>query len=172
MHWIQRLWIYFAFLHAHGHQHRNHHLSIDRTNKGALFYLKQNLRNSRSSQWASCLRFLRMKEKHQHFLQMMIIWHKITHFHTAKSMWHQNKITNVSNGCINYKLRHILSLIQNVFDTSKSTSTYCWNNVMSNNAPIKKRKRTFYFLYDLKKRKFFGLYVWMHLASFHSAIHS
>ena len=41
-------------------------------------------------------RFLRMKETNQHFPKMTIIWHKIRHFHTTKSIWHQNKITNRS----------------------------------------------------------------------------
>ena len=40
--------------------------------------------------------FLRMKEENQHFPQMTIIWHKIRRFHTTKSIWRQNKITNVS----------------------------------------------------------------------------
>ena len=40
--------------------------------------------------------FLRMKEENHHFLQMTIIWHKIRHFLTTKSIWRQNKITNVS----------------------------------------------------------------------------
>ena len=41
-------------------------------------------------------RFLRMKEENQNFPQMTIIWHEIRHFHTTKSIWRQNKITNVS----------------------------------------------------------------------------
>ena len=41
-------------------------------------------------------RFLRMKGENQHFPQMTIIWHKIRHFHTTKSICRQNKITNVS----------------------------------------------------------------------------
>ena len=31
-------------------------------------------------------RFLRMKEENQHFPQITIIWHKIRHFHTTKSI--------------------------------------------------------------------------------------
>ena len=41
-------------------------------------------------------RFLRMKEENQHFPKMTIIWHKIRYFHTTRSIWRQNKITNVS----------------------------------------------------------------------------
>ena len=41
-------------------------------------------------------RFLRLKEENQHFPQMSIIWHKIKHFHTTKSIWRQKKITNMS----------------------------------------------------------------------------
>ena len=36
------------------------------------------------------------EEENQHFPQMTIIWYKIRHFHTTKSIWRQNKITNVS----------------------------------------------------------------------------
>ena len=34
--------------------------------------------------------------KYLHFPQMTIIWHKIRHFHITKSIWRQNKITNMS----------------------------------------------------------------------------
>ena len=37
-------------------------------------------------------RFLRMKEKNQHFSQMAVIWHKIRHIKTKKSIWRLNKI--------------------------------------------------------------------------------
>ena len=41
-------------------------------------------------------RFFLMKEENQHFPQMAIIWQKIRHFHTTKSIRRQNKIINMS----------------------------------------------------------------------------
>ena len=62
--------------------------SSNASNSASVKFLKLSMRFSR--------RFLRMKEENQHFPQMTIIWHKIRHFHTTKSIWRQNKITNVS----------------------------------------------------------------------------
>ena len=67
-----------------------------------------------------------MKKENQHFPQMTIIWHKIRHFQTTKTIWCQNKITNVSNGL----------LVHDVLDISKSTSTYCWSHLLTNSGNL------------------------------------
>ena len=93
---ITRRLVLLAFLHTGGRQHRNHRLWSDVTNHGTLFHLEQYLCKLWKLLMRFSRRFLWMKEENQHFPQMTIIWHKIRHFHTTKSIWRRNKIINVS----------------------------------------------------------------------------
>ena len=129
---IQPLRRFLAFLHADGHQNRNHRLWSDGTNHGTLFHLKQHLRKLFELSMRFSRRFLRMKEENQYFPQMRIIWHKITHFHRTNSIWRQKKSLMCQNGLFIICLR----LIHDVLDRWKSTRTYCWIHLFTNSGNL------------------------------------
>ena len=54
---------------------------------------------------------LRMKEGNQHFPQITSIWHKMRHFHTTKSIWRQNKITNGSKRFVYHISKNFCSFL-------------------------------------------------------------
>ena len=131
---IQCLQRFLTFFHADGRQHRNHQPWNDGTNHGTLFHLEQHLRKLFGALSMRFSRhFLRMKVENQHFPQMKIIWHKIKHLHATKSIYDAK---TKSLMCQNSLFTICLSLVHDVLDRSKSTSTYCWIHLLTNSENI------------------------------------
>ena len=66
-------------------------------------------------------RFLPMKEENQHFPQMTIIWHKIKILTQPKVYEAKTKSLMCKKGLFTI----CLSLVHDILDMSKSTSTLC-----------------------------------------------
>ena len=65
---------------------------------------------------------------------MTIIWLKIRHFHTTKSIVYDAKTKLLM--CQNGLFTIYLSLVYEGLDMSKSTSTYCWSHLFTNSGNL------------------------------------
>ena len=102
-----------AFLHADGRQQQNHHLWSDVTNHGTLFHFEWKKKINTPRKWRL--------------------------FGTKSDIFTQPKVYDAKTKsliCQNGLFTTCLSLVYDVLDRSKSTSTYCWSHLLTNSGNL------------------------------------
>ena len=120
---IQRLRMFLAFLHADGRQHQDHRLWSDGTDYGTLYW---------SFRCASVAVFFKWKKK----INTSRKWRL---FGTKSDIFTQPKVYDAKTKsvmCQNGFFTICLSLVHDVLDKLKSTSTYFWSHLLSNSGNL------------------------------------
>ena len=93
---IQRLRAFLSFLQADGRHYQNHRVLSHETDHGTLFHLEQYFRKIFGALDALQRPFSSNENRKSTLPPNDNYLAQIRHFHKTKSIWRQNKITNVS----------------------------------------------------------------------------